>query len=313
MIVNASGRTDIPAFYAEWLMQRVEAGWFYSRNPRYPSQVLRYELDPRYVDVLMMCSKNWGPMLPYLPRLRQRYRLVVHATITAYGTDLEPMVPPMDEACEYLLELSSLLGSRCVVWRYDPLVLTERYTPREQLATFDHLAARLAGKVSLCIFSFIEMYSKVMRNFPNARAPSALEREQLASGLAQIAGKRGLILQSCGTEQDFSHLGIRASGCASAQRLGEAAGCVLKNNGRKGGERRGCRCMDWRDMGAYDTCPHGCRYCYANNNHSLAKKRWQTHDPSSPMLCDQLRPGDQVRQGRMPSLLLPRQGSLLKL
>lgn len=313
MIVNASGRTDIPAFYAEWLMNRMEAGWFYSRNPRYPTQVLRYDFDPAHIDVLLLCSKNWGPMLAYLPTLLRRFRLVLHATITAYGSDLEPLVPPVDEACEYLLEVASLAGKRRVVWRYDPLLFTEAYGLKEHLAIFDHLAAKLQGKVGLCIFSFLEMYRKVRRNFPQARPLEAWEREALVSGLAKIAQKREILLQSCGTTQSFSHLGVRASGCASAERLGEATGCVIKPNGRKGGERKGCRCMDWRDMGAYDTCPHGCLYCYANSNHALARKRWQAHDPLSPMLCDQLGANDQVCQGRMPSLLLPRQNSLLDL
>ena len=311
MILNASGRTDIPAFYAEWFLNRLDAGWFYSRNPRYPSQVLRYRCDPEHVDVLLMCSKNWGPMLQSIPGLLKRYRLVLHATITAYGKDLEPGVPAVDEACAYLLELSSLAGPRRVGWRYDPLILTESYGIKEHLACFARLAARLAGKVSVCIFSFLELYHKVNRNFSKARSLTASERETLARGLAEISAGHHLVLQSCGTDQDFSHLGIRSSGCASAERLGEAAGCRLRPNGRKGGERKGCRCMDWRDMGAYDTCPHGCLYCYANNKHALAKKRWQEHDPLSPILCDRLRPEDQICEGRMPKLLVPRQDSLL--
>ena len=310
MILNASGRTDIPAFYSDWFLNRIDAGWFLSRNPRYPRSVRRYRLDPSAVDVLLMCSKNWGPMLPHVKPLLRRFRLVFHGTVTAYGKDVEPNVPPVDEAAECLAELGALAGPQRVAWRYDPIAIWGPYGVREHLAAFARIAARLEGRAGRCIFSFLEMYAKVRRNFPGARAVLPEEMEALAAGMAKIAARHGMLLQTCGTDADFQRFGVLRSGCATAKRLEEATGCALKDRGRKGGERAGCMCMDWRDMGAYDTCPHGCRYCYANSNHDLARRRWRAYDPASPMLCDSIGPEDDVRDGRMESLRVLQQGTL---
>ena len=302
MILNVGARTDIAQYYSEWLLKRFREGFVYTRNPLFPKKVTRYELSPDKIDAVLFCSKNYAPILPRLKEITDAYRTYFHYTITAYGRDIEPGVPSIRESIETLEALSLLVGRERVAWRYDPVLLTETYTVKRHLETFARMAERIAPHVDRCIFSFVEMYKKLEVNMPELRPVSEADRDRIAKGLGEIAAGVGLTIQTCGTNGDFTRYGIRASGCATLEILGRANGCEFRELAHRG-FREGCHCIESRDIGAYDTCLNGCKYCYANRNPGLAAQNFARHDPDSPILLGSLAPEDEIRQGAQKSFL----------
>lgn len=302
MILNTGGRTDTVQYYTKWLLNRFEQGYVYSRNPLFPNKVTRYELSPDVVDCVVFCSKNYAPILADLPKITARFHTYFHYTITAYGRDVEPGVPSIDESMETLKRLSALVGRQRVAWRYDPVLLTRQYTVAAHLETFQRMARELTPYVDRCIFSFVEMYKKLETNMPELIPLTVEDRDALARGLGEIAAHYGLYLQTCGTNGDYSRYGIHPSGCMTLEALGRANGIVFKDLKHRG-MRQGCHCIESRDIGAYDTCLNGCRYCYANKSPEKARENFRLHDPDSPLLLGRLRDTDTVQQGAQKSFL----------
>lgn len=296
MILNTGGRSDTVQYYTDWLLRRFEEGYVLSRNPLFPNKVNRYELTSDKVDCVVFCSKNYKPILPRLHEITKRFHTYFHYTITAYGKDIEPGVPSIDESMETLIQLSKQVGKQRVAWRYDPVLLTKDYTIERHLQTFERMAKILAPYIDRCIFSFVEMYKKLEVNMPELIPLTAQDIETLVEGLGSIAGKYGIYIQTCGTNGDFTRWGIHSSGCMTLDILGSANGIVFKNLKHKG-TRQGCHCIESRDIGAYDTCLNGCKYCYANKNPHKAFENYKLHDPMSPLLLGNLNPDDIVTQG----------------
>ena len=310
MIINTGARTDTAQWYAPWLVRRFEEGYAMARNPLFPHKVSRYELNPSVVDCVEFCSKDYAPLLPFLSRITERFNTHFHYTITAYGRDIEPRVPSLEDSVATLLDLERLVGARRICWRYDPVLLTSTYTVARHLETFTWLTDRLAGHVDRCIFSFVEVYRKLERNFPEVGVPNAKERDELARGLGAIAAEHGLAIQTCGNNGFWPQYGIGCSGCTTLAMLGAANGVEFKELKHKG-QRAGCGCFESRDIGAYDSCPNGCRYCYANQSPSLALKNYrERHDPQSPLLLGHVHKDDEVVQGAQRSLLKTQQLTL---
>lgn len=302
MIINTGSRTDTVHYYSDWLLKRFEEGWLYARNPLFPNKVTRYELDPKLVDCVEFCSKNYAPILPRLHQITDRFNTHFQYTITAYGRDIEPGVPDIDTSVDTLLELEQIVGTKRICWRYDPVLLTEHYLIERHLETFDYLCGRLAGHVDRCIFSFVEMYKKLQFNFPEIIVLTDADKEVLAAGLGRIAGAHGIPIQTCGTDEDWSRYGIQPSGCMTLEMLGAANGIEFRSLKHRG-RRAGCHCIENRDIGAYDTCPAGCKYCYANKSPKKAAENYKRHNPDSPLLLGNLRDTDEVQQGAQRSLL----------
>ena len=300
MIINTGGRTDTVQYYSDWLLRRFAEGYVLSRNPLFPDKVTRYELTPDKVDCVVFCSKNYKPILPRLREITDRFPAYFYYTITAYGKDVEPGVPSIEESIETLKELSVLVGRERVAWRYDPVLLTREYTIRRHLDTFPWMARELAPYIDRCIFSFVEMYKKLETNMPEIIPMSETERDALARGLGAAAAKLGMVIQTCGTNGDYTRYGIQASGCITLSILGKANHMEFRNLKHKG-MREGCHCMESRDIGAYDTCLNGCKYCYANKNPRKAFENYEYHDPASPLLLGHLQPDDIVTQGAQRS------------
>lgn len=310
MIINTGARTDTAQWYAPWLLRRFEEGFVFVRNPLFPHKVSRYELDPAVVDCVEFCSKNYAPLLPHLTQITSRFNTHFHYTITAYGRDIEPLVPSLDDSVQTLYDLERIVGARRICWRYDPVLLTGRYTIERHLETFSYLCDRLAGHVDRCIFSFVERYQKLEQNFPELELTSAQGRDTLAAGLGKIAGEHGMPIQTCGNNGLWPQYGIGHSGCTTLAMLGAANGIEFKDLKHKG-QRAGCGCFESRDIGAYDSCPNGCRYCYANRSPQKALENYRTnHDPESPLLLGHLQDGDEIGFAKQRSLLVPRQMTL---
>ncbi len=302
MILNTGGRTDTVQYYTEWLLRRFEEGYVLTRNPLFPSKVQRYELSPDKVDCVVFCSKNYRPILPRLREITDSFPTYFHYTITAYGKDIEPGVPSIKESMETLIDLSRLVGKQRIAWRYDPVLLTKEYTIERHLETFEEMAGVLAPYIDRCIFSFVEMYKKLETNMPELIPLSQEDMNTLAKGLGSIAQKYGIHIQTCGTNGDYTPYGIHSSGCMTLDILGNANGIVFKNLKHKG-LRQGCHCIESRDIGAYDTCLNGCKYCYANKNPKKAFENYKYHDPSSPLLLGHVKPEDTIIQGAQKSFL----------
>ena len=303
MILNTGARTDTVQYYSEWLLNRFSEGYVLTRNPLFPNKVTRYELSPDKIDLVMFCSKNYAPILPRLKEITDKYRTYFHYTITAYGRDVEPNVPDIDTSIQTLIKLSSIVGKGRIAWRYDPVLLTEKYTVEKHFETFEYMAKRLAPYIDRCIFSFVETYKKLQRNMPELIPLTEADKLKLAEGLGAIASKYSVRIQTCGTNGDYTKYGIHASGCATLEILGKANGCEFRDLKHKG-LREGCHCIESRDVGAYDTCPNGCRYCYANNDMVRVKENGKKHNPKSPLLIGELQPTDTVIQGNQKSFLV---------
>ena len=211
-------------------------------------------------------------------------------------------MPSIKESMETLIDLSRLVGKQRIAWRYDPVLLTKEYTIERHLETFEEMAGVLAPYIDRCIFSFVEMYKKLETNMPELTPLSQEDMNTLAKGLGSIAQKYGIHIQTCGTNGDYTPYGIHSSGCMTLDILGNANGIVFKNLRHKG-LRQGCHCIESRDIGAYDTCLNGCKYCYANKNPKKAFENYKYHDPSSPLLLGHVKPEDTIIQGAQKSFL----------
>lgn len=291
MILNTGGRTDTVNYFSEWLLNRFAAGYAYSRNPFHPDVVNRIDLNPRTIDVVEFCSKNYRPILSRLHEITERFNCHFHYTITAYDKDIEPNVPGIDESVETLRDLSAQVGKEKIIWRYDPVLLTGKYTIERHLATFDYMAGRIAPYVSRCLFSFVVWYKKL--HLPELQPISGRQKELIAKGLGEMAAKHHLYIQTCGTKESYEQYGIHHSGCMTRAVYEHSLGLHFKKVAERG-NRPGCRCMESRGLGDYNTCLNGCRYCYANYDHEKARENYRLHDPESPLMIGHLRPTDKI-------------------
>lgn len=189
MIINTGGRTDTVQYYAEWLLRRFLEGYVLSRNPLFPNKVTRYELTPDKVDSVVFCSKNYKPILGRLHEITDRFNTYFYYTITAYDKDIEPGVPSIEESMRTLVELSKKVGRQRIAWRYDPVLLTEKYTISRHMETFEQMAKILSPYIDRCIFSFVEMYKKLEANMPELIPLTEQDMDNLAQGLGAIAQK----------------------------------------------------------------------------------------------------------------------------
>lgn len=303
MIINTGQRTDIPAFYAPWFVNRLREGFVCVRNPYNPRQVSRYRLLPDVVDCIGFCTKDPLPMLPYLDLL-QDYGQYWFVTITSYGRDLEPNVPDKHRLLEAFRQLSRKVGKRCIGWRYDPILLTDRYTPEYHLQAFRTMAEALAGFTDTVVISFVDCYPKVMQNFPELQAVPKAVRLQLGQELIRIADRYGMHLKTCAEGEELAPYGADCSGCMKLSDYERAIGKTLHAPRRKGA-RAECACYLACDIGAYSTCRHFCRYCYANGSRQEVLANCRQHDPNSPFLIGNYEEGDQIHDVPQKSWVEP--------
>jgi DNA repair photolyase len=307
MIVNVGGRTDIVNYYSQWLMNRIKEGFAYSRNPLFPKNVSKISLNPKDVDCLMFCSKNYKPILKYMKEINEKYKIICHYTITAYGKDVEPYVPVINESIKNLIELSKIVGKEKVLWRYDPILLTEKYTVEKHLETFEYMAKQIAPYVQRGIFSFVEMYKKLDYNMPEIIPFTEVDKIKIFKGIGEISKKYNLYIQTCGTDENYEEYGIHVSGCTTSEIL-EQANSVKYKNVKAKPMRKGCHCIPSRDIGAYDTCLNGCKYCYANKRPDLAKENVKLHDKNSPLLLGNIRENDKITDAKQDSFIVKESG-----
>ena len=293
MIVSASYRTDIPAFYGRWFLNRFRAGWAKAVNP-YGRQVATIPLRAG-VDGFVFWTRNAGPFAEVLAEIRRvGLPFVIQYTVTGYPRLLESAVLDAGRSVALIRDLAAAHGPRAVVWRYDPILLSSVTPAAWHEANFAALAEALAGAVDEVSVSFATLYRKSKRNLAAAARrrhfswsdpPPELKRE-LIGRLAGLAAARGMALSVC-SQPDNVVAGTQAARCVDARRLEDVAagwGRPRVVAARIRGNRPGCLCFESRDIGEYETCPHGCTYCYAVNARELAKHRFAQHDPESEFL-----------------------------
>ena len=289
MIISASYKTDIPTFYGDWFINRLRAGYCKMVNP-HNRQAYRVDLTPEAVDGFVFWTKNVGPFFKHLDEVHAKeYPFIVQHTINGYPRTLEFSVVDSQRSIEHMKRLSGTFGPRIAVWRYDTIVFSNITSVDFHRHNFTILAKALEGTTDEVVISFAQIYKKTKRNMEWAAKefgfawedPADEVKYQLAAELAEIAKGYGMQLAMC-SQKEFLAPGVVDAHCVDAGRLAEVAKrpikAVLKGN------RPDCGCFLSRDIGEYDTCPHGCVYCYAVQNRELALKRFRQHDPESEFL-----------------------------
>jgi DNA repair photolyase len=294
MIIQTGSRTDIPAFYADWFANRLREGYVYVRNPYNMTYVTKYTLHPSVVDLISFCSKNPKPMLKYLDLLRP-YGMYWYVTITGYGRDIEPNVPDIPDVIETFKRLSEFAGIDSMGWRYDPIFLDDKYTREYHLEKFAEIASELEGYTNTSVISFIDIYQKVKKNFPEVKALEKEDRLYLGEEMAQIARQHGMVLRPCAEGNELEAFGADCSGCMTPDIYEKAVHNTMSFPKVKNA-RASCKCFLGNDIGMYNTCLHMCRYCYANYDYKTVMENHASHDPMSPLLVGHIRPEDEIHQ-----------------
>lgn len=293
MILNTGSRTDIPAYYSDWFYNRIEAGYVLVRNPYYPSQITKYLLSPDVIDVMVFCTKNPSPMLDRLSLL-SAFDTFWFVTITPYGTEIEPHVPPKEQVIASFRQLSASIGSSRISWRYDPVLIADTYFIAHHIEQFHRMAEALSGYTTQCVVSFIDLYEKTKRNFRGIRSVTNGEQEVLIEAFSKIAKENGLQIHLCCENACLVRENVDADGCMSKAVFEKALGCRL-DVPKKKTARSECSCLLGADIGAYNTCGHGCLYCYANYDMETVAKNRKLHNASSPLLIGKLSEQDVVK------------------
>ncbi len=308
MIISASRKTDIPAFYAPWFFERIRQGFCYVQNPRNAKNISKISLQRDVVDGIIFWTKNPRPMLERLNEIAH-YPFYFQFTLTSYGQDMEAHLPRKKELVKSFQELARATSPHHVIWRYDPLILTPRYTVAYHLQYFAVLAKELEGYSHRVVFSFVEYYTKIAKAWHtmNFQRIDMDVKHALAQGLSDIARNHGFTMQSCATHEDFTAHGITQARCIDDALLTQIAGTPLTLSKDKG-QRNACGCVHSVDIGMYNSCDHGCRYCYASYSRESVQKNMQRHNPSMPLLLGSVPEGVEVKEKQHTSFALKRHG-----
>lgn len=290
MIISASYKTDIPAFYGEWFEKRLEAGYCMVANPYNRRQVRRVSLLPEDVDGFVFWTRNLGPFESRLERVAELGRpFTVQYTITGYPRKLERTVVAADRSVQHVKNVAERYGPKAAVWRYDPILFSSLTPGVYHLENFERLAGALEGHTDEVVISFAQIYKKTARNLDQAARDFGFTWEDppddvklnLASKLAEMAKSHGMSLSVC-SQRKYVVPGANAARCIDARRLAVMGGRPIR--ARLKGNRPDCGCYESVDIGEYDTCPHGCAYCYAVLHRELALNRYRSHDPEGEFL-----------------------------
>ncbi len=298
MIISASRRTDIPAFYADWFMMRVREGFFYRVNPFNSRQVTGFSLKPEDVDAVCFWTKNPRPLMQHLDELDERgLNYYFQFTLNPYDTTFEPNVPPLQERIETMIELAERIGRKRVVWRYDPVILTSATSASWHLEQAERIAGKVSAATGRMVFSFYDFYGRGEGNLSRAlggrgimlediTAPE-LEKslEQVARGFKEVADRHNLQIFSCSESVELADIGILHGACIDGNLVRELFGV----NGpfkKDRYQRKACNCVESADMGIYNSCRFRCAYCYANFNAGMIERNNRKHYMDSPSLLE---------------------------
>ena len=311
MIISASRRTDIPAFYPEWFINRLKEGFTYIKNPRNPNRIASVTLNTEIVDCIVFWTKNPRPMLSKLEIIdKMGYPYYFQFTITPYDNYVEKGLPPKSEIIETFKELSDKIGKHRVVWRYDPVIISKDFSEQYHFDTFGKMCDILGDHTNKCIFSFVDFYRKIRESGKGIvdYEVGNFNRNRIAQGFSKIAKSHNIMLETCAETNDLSLYGVLHASCIDSTMIENIIGYPI--HGKKDSNQRpACGCIESVDIGAYDSCSHGCVYCYATTRENMVRKNMQQHDPRSPMLIGHPR-GDEIITAREANYYKVMQSSL---
>lgn len=300
MILSVSRRTDIPSYYAEWFYNRIKEGFVCVRNPMNPRQVSEIRITPDVVDCIVFWTKNPLPMMERLDELKA-YPYYFQFTLTGYGKDVEANLPDKKTMIIPMFqELSNRIGRERVIWRYDPIFFSDRYTVEYHIETFRAMAEALNGYTDKCVISFLDIYAKIRKNMESLSYYELEESElrSFAKEISRIAEQNHICVGSCAEKIDLEDCGIVHNCCIDKRLIEKLIGCELKV-GKDKNQRKECGCVESIDIGTYNTCRNGCAYCYANLGAKNVERNAAKYDPASPLLCGCIGEEDKVTQRRL--------------
>ena len=292
MILMVSGRCDIVAFYSKWFINRIKEGFFDVRNPFYPKMVSRINYED--VDLIMFCTKNPLPIIPYLKEINKP--IVFHVTLTPYLNDIEPNVIDKNKIIEGIKEISKIVGIDNIYVRYDPILLNDKYTLNYHKKMFDRMCNKLNGYVKHIIVSFIDDYKNVRNNKNVLKLKDFTEDDYKEIGLSfsNSANKNNMTVQTCFEENNLVEYGFIKDDCLSHGLVFKLTGKTFKS--WKARKKNLCSCVEMTDIGVYNTCNHMCKYCYANFDEKQVIKNMKNHDPNSTLLIGHLEKDDIIKE-----------------
>jgi Domain of unknown function (DUF1848) len=288
VIISASRRTDIAAFYAPWFMNRVRAGFCTVPNPMNRKQISQISLAPADVDAIVFWTRDPRPLLPHLLELDARgFHYYFQFSLLGYPREIDPKSPSPIIALRAFRQLGERIGPERVIWRYDPVVFSDLTPPTYHEQQFAHLAHELRGCTRRCVVSVVDIYRKLQGRLQDlAGTPAAFvdvapeTLHQLLERLSAIAKTNGMEITSCAEFEDWSDWGIPPGKCVDGGLLNRLFGLSLSDK-KDSRQREACGCVVSRDIGMYDTCLFGCTYCYATTSFVRAREQFAAHDPEA--------------------------------
>lgn len=303
VILSVSRRTDIPNYYSEWFLNRIREGYLYVRNPINPHQISKIMLSPELVDCIVFWTKNPEPMLARLDELNA-YQYYFQFTLTGFGRDIECNVPHKKKTMIPIFQtLSDKIGKDRVVWRYDPIIFTKKYSPEYHIKAFSQIAEELHGYTSKCVISFVDIYTKTKKTM-KALDSFFLPETALtafAGEIASIAARHEMKVATCAETVDLSACGIEHNSCIDRELIEKIIGYKIRAEKDKN-QRKECGCVESIEVGTYNTCKNGCQYCYANFSQESAAQNGKRYDVNSPILCGTVTEKDKVTERKVKSL-----------
>lgn len=292
MILNVSGRTDIVAFYSKWFMNRYKEGFVDVRNPFNPKLISRIYF--KDVDLILFCTKNPLPIINDLKNIKKP--IIFHVTLTPYKNDIEPNVPPKTEIIKAIKKLSEIVGIDNLVVRYDPIFLSEKYNIDYHIKAFDKLCGLLNGYVHKIIVSFIDDYKNVRKNEKtlNFKTFTENEYELIGKNFSESAKKNNMTVQTCFEDRNLSEYGFVNGECLSHELAYILTGKKYKN--WKARKEQKCNCVQMVDIGAYNSCKHFCKYCYANYDEQKVNYNYLKHSDNSSLLIGKIEDDDVIKR-----------------
>ena len=289
MIVSVSRRTDIPAFYSDWFYNRLTDGYVDVINPFNAKQANRISLKKEDVECFVFWTKNPKRFMERLNEL-DGYNYYFQFTLNSYGKDIEPNVPcKSDELIEIFIKLSKKIGKEKLIWRYDPIILTDKYTIGYHIKYFEKLVERLHEYTEKCVISFLDLYKKSERNLRGINLTELTEdvMDTISREFSNICKKYGLVLATCCEAIDLEKYDIKHNKCIDDELIENITGNKVLNN-KRDKQRTHCGCIKCSDIGAYNTCMHGCLYCYASYNQRVIESNYKKHNVNSSILIGEI-------------------------
>ncbi len=302
MIISASRRTDIPAFYSEWFLNRIKEGFVLVPNPYNPQMVNKIRLNPDVVDCFVFWTKNPKPMINKLDHLKE-YKYYFQFTVNPYQKDIESNVPPLQKRIDIFKQLADKIGKEKVVWRYDPILINDKYTVRFHKEAFAEIAYQLKEHTERCMLGFIDHYKHIQAEMHKHNIkPLVMEDiREMAVSFYQTIQPYPIHLDTCTVKVDLSDLGIPTGMCIDKELIELIIGYPISAKKDKN-QRDVCQCIESIDIGTYATCLHGCNYCYAITGNNKLLKNITYHDKTSPKLLGNINKDDIIKEREIKSL-----------